>query len=859
MKKTLIFTLLVLTCKLYAQINRGPYIQQGGPNSIILKWRTDKAENSQVNIGLSTNNISLEFKDNTITKNHEVKISGLQANTKYYYQVGSQSSLYQARVNQENQFFNTAPNFGEEKAFRTWILGDPGTQDFRQRKVRDGFLNFSNGNSPDLMLLLGDNAYSYGTQEEYQAALFENMYENILINTHLWSSTGNHDLLYGYEDVFYGIFTFPTQGELGGVPSNSEGYYSFNYANAHFVTIETSEEDLDDTNGEMIKWLENDLKNNTQDWIIVYFHHPVYSGGHDSDKEKDLINLRKNFVPIIEKYGADVVLYGHSHRYERTGLIKGHFDLSNTWNPSTMAIDNGLGQENNGGVYDKTTSRDGTVYITTGNAGKGLGDDGAKPVHKVTSGAIGSGILDIDGKRLDYKQLDGDGNIIDHFTIIKDEFITIPIPDETTIEIGINNDNDDVEENENGIINYNSSDLELVYDHSTIQVVGLRFNNIELPKNATIKNAYIQFTADENNSDTTELEISLHNLSNSPAFSTSNNVSQRLTFSEKIKWTPSQWTRNQKTDNQKTPELKSLIQSLVNKENWYSGNSLSFIIKGTGVSTTNPNSKRVAYSYDNSTSKAPKLVITYKLEQDSDPDPIEYCSSKSSRTDYEYIQRIQLNTIDNSSEGSASGYEDYTEISTELNNENTISITPKWPKGNSYNEGFSVWIDYNKDGDFLDEGELVFSEAPNKEVLISKNFFLPKTYTSGNTRMRVSMKYNKIPTSCELFTYGEVEDYTVILPTNLSKSKTSNKTLNNVKTYLNISPNPVKNNSFIKIKTNITVNLKYQLVNLNGKVIQSGKINRNYTIPIKRLKTGVYLLNIEDSESNKFINKVVIE
>ncbi len=622
-----ILMLLALVCQpssTYGQdINRGPYLQQGGPNGIIVKWRTSNLENSRVAFGLTTENLSLTTSDDYVTRDHEVQITGLDANTKYYYRVGSQTFLYEPNNNQESQFFNTAPNFGEEKAFRTWILGDAGTQDFRQRQVRDGFLNFSNSTSPDLMLLLGDNAYTYGTDEEYQAALFENMYEDILINTHLWSSTGNHDLLYGNEDVFYGIFSQPTNGELGGVPSNSEGYYSFNYGNVHFVTIETSDEDLS-VGGDMANWLVNDLSNNIQHWTVVYFHHPIYSGGHDTDEESDLITLRENFAPIIEQYGADLVVYGHSHRYERTGLIKGHFGFSNTWNPSTMAIDDGLGQEDNGGVYDKGTSSNGTVYVTTGNAGKGLGDDGAKPVHKVTYGEIGSGVLDIDGERLDYKQLDGDGNVIDYFSIIKGETITDPDPDPTftTISVSINDGDDDVEEDENGNINYDSSDLELAFDYSTLQVIGLRFKTIELPQNAIIDKAYIQFNADEDNSNDSELEIALHDSANSPIFSSSDNVSDRITLSNKVTWVPSEWSSNQNTIAQRTPDLKDMVQSLVNRNDWVLGNNVSFIIRGTGISSTDNDAKRVAHSYDGNPNKAAKLIITF-TEQTLSTDPIE--------------------------------------------------------------------------------------------------------------------------------------------------------------------------------------------------------------------------------------------
>ncbi|MDY8137851.1 GEVED domain-containing protein [Aquimarina sp. 2201CG5-10] len=835
------------------EIIRGPYLQQGSPTSIIIKWRTDVAENSRVQFGNSTDNLIHTAQDAAVTTEHEVLISGLNSDTKYYYKVGSQSNLYDGRL---NQFFKTAPNYESQEAFRTWILGDPGTQNDRQRAVRDGFLTFSNNTSPDLMLLLGDNAYDYGTDEQYQAALFENMYENILVNTHLWSSTGNHDLLYGYEDIYYSIFSFPTNGEMRGTPSGKEGYYSFDYANVHFVTIESSDEDKS-SNGVMANWLRQDLQNTNQDWIVAYFHHPMYSNGHDTDDEGDLVELRESFAPILEEYGVDLVVYGHSHRYERTGLIKGHYGLSNTWNPNTMAIDDGMGQENNGGAYNKTT-KDGTVYVTTGNAGKRGSTSEGKPVHKFVYSSLGSGVLDIKGKRLDYKQLDRDGAVIDYFTIRKDNF-TDPDPDPSiqTITLSIDNGNDDVEEGPNGNLNLNSSDLELVYDHSSLQVVGLRFNSVELPKNATIESAYIQFTADESNSTDSELEISLHNHANSPAFSTSNLVSTRSSFSEKIVWTPGAWSSDQASSDQKTPDLKQMIQLLIDRNDWVSGNSLSFIIRGKGSSLTDTNAKRVADSYEGDATKAAKLTVTYKTG--SDPDPVSYCSSNSNNTTYEYIQRVQIQNIDNPSEASTNGYSDYTDLQITLSTENTITITPNWPRGTSYPEGYSVWIDYNRDGDFNDNNEQVFSQEATKNTPVSGTFNIPQGAGTGATRMRVSMEYKSIPDSCDDIGYGEVEDYTVII-----SGDGKSLSFPSFQNTMIISPNPVKGDTSIRISFSNAKkkNHTYTIINLLGQEVMSGTLNTEQIIPIHSLQKGMYIIELKNSgasSKNSFTKRFIIE
>ncbi len=141
---------------------------------------------------------------------------------------------------------------------------------------------------------------------------------------------------------------------------------------------------------------------------------------------------------------------------------------------------------------------------------------------------------------------------------------------------------------------------------------------------------------------------------------------------------------------------------------------------------------------------------------------ITYCSSNGQTITDEYISNVSLGTINNTTTASSGGYGDYTSITTDLaqGSSQTITITPTWT-GNTYNEAYSVWIDYNQDGDFTDAGEQVWSNAPSQTTPVSGNFTIPNSAPEGATRMRVSMKYNGIPTSCESFQYGEVEDYSV--------------------------------------------------------------------------------------------------
>lgn len=142
---------------------------------------------------------------------------------------------------------------------------------------------------------------------------------------------------------------------------------------------------------------------------------------------------------------------------------------------------------------------------------------------------------------------------------------------------------------------------------------------------------------------------------------------------------------------------------------------------------------------------------------------VAYCTSQGNSVADEYIGRVQIGTINNSTV-SGSGYTNHTAISTDLNKGDvaTITITPTWT-GTVYSEGYAVWIDYNKNGDFSDAGELVWSKVASKTTPVSGTFTVPASAVSGSTRMRISMKYNAVPTACEAFSYGEVEDYSVVL------------------------------------------------------------------------------------------------
>lgn len=140
---------------------------------------------------------------------------------------------------------------------------------------------------------------------------------------------------------------------------------------------------------------------------------------------------------------------------------------------------------------------------------------------------------------------------------------------------------------------------------------------------------------------------------------------------------------------------------------------------------------------------------------------VTYCTSTSNNTNDERIGNVKLNTINNSSTGT-NGYENFTTVSTTLNKGTnyTLTITPTWT-GSVYAEGYAAWIDFNKNGVFTDAGEQVASIAATSNTPVNSTVSIPSSAVNGTTRMRVSMRYNAIPTACETLDYGQVEDYTI--------------------------------------------------------------------------------------------------
>ena len=225
-----------------------------------------------------------------------------------------------------------------------------------------------------------------------------------------------------------------------------------------------------------------------------------------------------------------------------------------------------------------------------------------------------------------------------------------------------------------------------------------------------------------------------------------------------------------------------------------------------------------------------------------------YCTSQGNSAASEMIANVNLGTINNSSSGGL-GYEDFTSISTNASRGTayTITVTPSWAN-RKFKEGYAAWIDYNADGDFDDAGEQVWTNGTTSSSSVSGTFTIPASATIGATRMRVSMKYNGIPTACEAFPYGQVEDYTVNIdgtPFNgidnsLAKGQGNAKSNFDFTLY----PNPAGNT--INISSGQFTEGSYKIYNSTGFELQNGKSTPNSPINVNGLSKGIYFLEFND-------------
>ena len=393
---------------------------------------------------------------------------------------------------------------------------------------------------------------------------------------------GNHDYydagLSGTLPATYlNYFTLPGEGYTNS--SGNERYYDFSYGPIHFFMLNSLQDEyLSDPDGAtstsaQAAWLRTQLAASTATWNIVLFHHPPYSSGyHGSSTWMQW--------PFAE-WGADAVLSGHDHLYERL-LVDG-----------IVYMINGAGGS---GLYPFNTPLAESVFRYNSNYG----------AQKITASDT--------TLTFEFFSIENGGQLIDSVTLAAPGVTLTPIPPTLTptappnsgsLDLRIAASADDIEQRlSDGAMYLTSSDLELVNDpyYFGDQNVGLRFNNVAIPQGATITNAFIEFEAKETAGETTALVIALQAADNAPAFTSAPyNLTSRPLTTASVAWNLPAWTVI--GSKQTTPSLATPLQEVINRPGWVPGNSLVVLFSGSG--------RRTAWAWEGKSASAALLHIEY--------------------------------------------------------------------------------------------------------------------------------------------------------------------------------------------------------------------------------------------------------
>jgi len=241
-----------------------------------------------------------------------------------------------------------------------------------------------------------------------------------------------------------------------------------------------------------------------------------------------------------------------------------------------------------------------------------------------------------------------------------------------------------------------------------------------------------------------------------------------------------------------------------------------------------------------------------------------YCAASGTTNSKGYIQKVSTCYGINNNSGWNNGYGNFLNLSATYRKGTCfgIAITPGYITTGCYNPLLftKVWIDWNQDGDFTDAGELVFTPFYASNVTRKAWIRIPETARTGNTRMRVLMSANAGTTSCGIFTYGEVEDYTISITGQVMGRGVVDSPADYIDeeepgTIFTVYPNPVADRLVIdrsgynEAKAGNTIVLM-QLVDANGKILlQSKLINLVQAFDVSRFTSGMYIIQIKTNNT----------
>jgi len=364
------------------RIVAGPYVMFPTKHTVTVCWETNRPSTSRVDFGemIPFARCAASSTAETI---HRITLGGLAEGSDYVYRVSSTVPSQDGEIAQTVAgpiaTFKTAPP--EWAPFRFCAFGDIQAHPEQFAKIAERIFD----ERPDFVLAMGDLVGRGTSHDDWLKGLFQPG-RRLFLHVPLYACIGNHE---EHADWYYRYFPYPPPGD----------YYSFDWGNAHFVSVDSNPGRYERGTAQY-KWLESDLRSTTATWKIVFHHHPPYASDHcawsDPRGRKRLygdMNVRRELVPLYDRYGVDLVLSGHIHCYERTYPIRS----------------------------GKLDAARGVTYVILGTAGA-EGDRfhtqrpwfSAKVALKPHYALVG-----IVGRRLDFRVFDIDGKIVDFFALEK--------------------------------------------------------------------------------------------------------------------------------------------------------------------------------------------------------------------------------------------------------------------------------------------------------------------------------------------------------------------------------------------------------------------------------------------------------
>jgi len=356
--------LLAIACGsgIALEIIKGPYLQNVTQTGITVMWETDKPSTSLVRYG--DMGLSGYKGDERKVKIHEIRIGGLKPETRYRYKVISRSGG--EGIQSEIYTFRTAPR--RDTSFRFVVWGDNRTDVKMCKRVAELIAS----QNPDIVINVGDVVSNGNVYEQWGREYFGPM-SCFAHSVPTYVAIGNHERNAHWFDDFVSQ------------PGN-EHWFAFSYGNSRFIILDTNRPY--DPNSDQYKWLLKELRSKEfrkAAFRFVFFHHPPYSEQWDSPGYTGEEPVRRYLVPILERYGVDIVFSGHTHDYERgRKLLKDDREI--------FYIITGGG----GSALDKVENKDWDVI----------------QLHKSVYHCV---VVDVKGGVLSFKAIGLNGDVVDSF------------------------------------------------------------------------------------------------------------------------------------------------------------------------------------------------------------------------------------------------------------------------------------------------------------------------------------------------------------------------------------------------------------------------------------------------------------